>query len=65
MNIRKIIKIIIESKKCPVHSRNPTVDSTHTEIRITACCKTFHVECVEQVGAILTGIDTTRYWKVA
>jgi len=65
MKIKQIIALIIEGRRCSIHGKHPIVNVTHREIKIAACCKAFHAECVKQVSAILTGIDATQYWKVA
>ena len=65
VKVRQVIKTIIEQKRCPQHGERPAVDTSAREIRIHACCPTFHVACVSHINSVLTAIDVSSYWKVA
>jgi len=65
MEVKQVIKTIIEDKKCPIHGGHPIVGTARKEIQITACCRAFHDICSEQVQSILLGIDGADQWQVA
>jgi hypothetical protein len=64
MEVKQVIKSIIEDKKCPVHGGHPIIGTSRKEIQITTCCRAFHDMCSEQVQSILTGIDRADNWHV-
>jgi hypothetical protein len=47
------IKLTLATKCCALHGRQPAIDIVNDEIKITTCCKEFHLECTEYITAVL------------
>lgn len=65
VQVKQVIKTIIEQKRCPQHGERPAVDTSAREIRVHACCTAFHIACAGHINSLLTAIDVSSYWKVA
>jgi hypothetical protein len=64
MEVKQVIKTIIEDKECPVHGLHPAIGTIRKEIKIITCCRAFHKMCSQQVQSILIGIDGAETWHV-
>jgi len=52
MKLADTVKIIIESRICPVHDINPLVEITGNELEIVCCCTEFHDECMQEANGL-------------
>ncbi|HTD39671.1 MAG TPA: hypothetical protein VK671_03555 [Mucilaginibacter sp.] len=56
------IKLIIESRVCPVHDVHPLVEATGNELKISCCCSGFHMDCSLEAISLFMMNKEYPYW---
>lgn len=65
MELAETVKVIIESRPCPVHDIYPLVEIVGTELNISCCCTEFHEQCNSEINALFMKNKDFPYRVVA
>lgn len=62
MESAETVKLIIESRTCPIHDVHPVVETFGNELKISCCCGDFTIDCSREASSLFMMNKEYPYW---